>query len=464
MSKGIEKQYPISEENLDKANYLQSLLNEAMRLKLLSTEEIEGLRIQLAQMLAMETSSYTQGDSSSLKVETAQEIMMSIIYTLDFYLKSLPNTDECLASLKSMKIMEIYAKGKELIKTAFEQAKKLYELVGKNKISTDNYAYNDTIEALSGFFKDYNPMFAAHDSKVSIDYPLCIDNMDTCGVEYIVTYLKKLYYENEFCRRFPDESIGYLLNGYSNDNKQLLVNIFELILANSLGSALLKRSPKDLKTDKDDCIYLQTYLSSMAPDDYELAIIQASDKIIYELEISNEFLLKYIPQAVKYLSIRIKGLLELNKLSTFFIELKEKIDEADYRFEDGVSMDDELFRKVTENIRDCSKVSHKLEIIWKEVRSFRDLVDVLGADCIFGDEYDEVFSSFNDLELAMLLSEIPSDKFYKDISSNPEDYDLHMSESEKEWQTRLKAFVERLEDVHKEKIIQLRENLHGYFS
>lgn len=464
MSKGIERHCPIREENLDKANYLQSLLNEAVRLKLLSTEEVEGLRIQMAQMLAEKTGSYTQGDSSSLKVETAQEIMISIIYTLDFYLKSLLNTGECVVALKSMKLMDIYSKGKELIKTAVEEAKKLYDLVQKNKISTDNYAYNDTIEALSGFFRDYNPMFAAHDPKVSIDYPLCIDNMDTCGVEYIVTYLKKLHYENEFCRRFPDESIGYLLSGYSNDNKELLVNIFELVLANSLGSVLLKRSSKNLKIDKDDCIYLQTYLSNITPDDYELAITQASDKIIYELEIAKEFLLKYISQAVKNLSVRIKELFELNKLSTIFTELKEKIDEADYRFEDGVRMDDELFRKVTENIRNCSVVSHKLEIIWEEVRSFRDMVDVLGADCIFGDEYYEVFSSFGDLELAMLLSELPSDKFYKDISSNQEDYDLHMSESEKDWQSRFKAFVERLEDGRKVKIIQLRESFHGYFS
>jgi hypothetical protein len=460
MSTGIEKQYPIREENLDKSNYLQSLLAEAVKLKLLSTEEIEDSRLQLAQMLTMETCSYTQGDSSSLKVEAAQGIMMSIIYTMDFYLKSLLNADKCLIALKSMKLMEVYSKGKELIKSEVEKAKKIFDLVQKNKIPTDNYAYNDTIdEALPSFFKDYNLMFAAHDSMVSIDYPLCLDRMDTCGIEYISSYLEKLYFENEFCRRFSPEGIGYLLNGYSNENKESLVNIFELVLANSLGSVLLKRSSKDLKIDKDDCLYLQGHLGSMTLSDYESAISLSTDKIIYELEIENEFLLQYISQTVKNISARIKELLQLNKLSTVFIELKEKIDEADYRFEDGDRMDDEYFRKVTEDIRNCSCVSDKLEIVWKEVHSFRDLVDILGADCIFEDEYTDIFSSFGDLELAMLLSELPSNRFYDNVSSYYQDYDLHLSESEKEWHTRLSDFVESLEDGHKKRIIQIQEKL-----
>ncbi|KNY29351.1 DUF6179 domain-containing protein [Pseudobacteroides cellulosolvens] len=459
MSTGIEKQYSIRKENLDKSNYLQSLLNEAVRLKLLTMDEITGIRLQLADVLTTETRSYTQGDSSSVTVETAQSLMMSIIYTIDFYLKNLPNTDECLYAIKSTKLMAVYSKGKELIRIEIEKTKELFHLVQKNKISTDNIAYNDTIESLASFFKDYNPMFAAHDSVVSIDYPLCIDRMDTCGIEYISSYLQKLYCENEFCRRFSKESIVYLLNGYSKENKELLINIFEIVLANSLGSVLLKRSSKDLRIDGNDCLYLQRTLSCMCPIDYESEISSSADKIIRELEIENEFLTKYIYETINDMSARIRKLLQLNKLSTIFIQMKEKNEASDFRFEDGNKMDDELFRKVTEEIRSCRNVSDKLKIIWQEVHSFVDLVDILGADCIFENEYTEIFSSFGDLELAMLLKELPSNKIPDYRYINSRDFDLHLSESEKEWQTALTAYIKNLDNTQMKKIIQMSDKL-----
>ena len=459
MSTGIEKQYSIREENLDKSNYLQSLLNEAVRLKLLTMEEITSIRTQLADILTIETRSYTQGDSSSVTVETAQSLMLSIIYTIDFYLKNLPNTDECLYAIKSTKLMDVYSKGKELIKIEIEKTRELFHLVQKSKISIDNIAYNDTIESLAGFFKDYNPMFAAHDSVVSIDYPLCIDRMDTCGIEYISSYLQKLYCENEFCRRFSKESIFYLLNGYSKENKELLINIFELVLANSLGSVLLKRSAKDLRINENDCLYLQRTLLSMSSDDYESEISSSADKIIRELEIENEFLIKYIYEAINGMSARIKKLLQLNKLSTIFIQMKEKNDSSDFRFEDGNKMDDELFRKVSEEIRSCRNVSDKLKIIWQEVHSFVDLMDILGANCIFENEYNEIFSSLGDLELAMLLKELPSNKIPDYRYLNNRDFDLHLSESEKEWQTALAAYMKSLDSTWVKKIIQMSEKL-----
>jgi len=314
MSSGIEKYYSINKDNLDKSNYLQSLLSEAVRLNLLNAEQIHNIRLQLADMITTETRSYTQGDSSSVTVETAQSLMMSIIYTLDFYLKSLPSTDKCLDAIKSMKLMDIYSKGKELIKNEIEKTKRLLALIQKNKISTDNIAYNDTIESLNEFPKKYNPMFAAHDSVVSIDYPLCIDRMDTCGVEYISIYLEKLYWENEFCRKFSPKSIAKLLNGYSNESNELLINIFKLVLANSLGSVLLKRSARDLKIDNDDCQSLQHSLINMSLKDYESEIRSSVVKIIDELEIESEFLTKYIFETVDSISERIKELLKLNKL------------------------------------------------------------------------------------------------------------------------------------------------------
>lgn len=221
-------------------------MNESIRLKILSSNEIENIRMQLAQLFAEQANKYTQGDSCSIAVDKAQSLMLSIIYTIDYYLKSLENTDVCIIHIKTKKLKELHVKGKELIRSEFEKSKKLFDLVQKNRIKTENYAYNETIdEGLPSFFKEYELEFLSHESMASIDYPLCIDKMDTCSIEYIISYLEKLYWENEFCSRFYSNDISSLLRGYSYDNKEQLVNIFELVLSNSLGSIMLKRSAQD---------------------------------------------------------------------------------------------------------------------------------------------------------------------------------------------------------------------------
>ncbi|MBU3183058.1 DUF6179 domain-containing protein [Clostridium psychrophilum] len=82
----IEKQYLIKKEKLNQKCYLQSILEEAYRLKLLTDSELENIQMQSIQLLAKQTERYTSGDSSSVKVETAESILQSIFYGIGVYL------------------------------------------------------------------------------------------------------------------------------------------------------------------------------------------------------------------------------------------------------------------------------------------------------------------------------------------------------------------------------------------
>ena len=67
--------------------------------------------------------------------------------------------------------------------------------------------------------------------KITADYPLynnLIGKLD--GVEFIKEYLNSLYLENLFCKKFSEDKIKYLLYGYSHDYKELIINIFEIVL------------------------------------------------------------------------------------------------------------------------------------------------------------------------------------------------------------------------------------------
>lgn len=45
------------------------------------------------------------------------------------------------------------------------------------------------------------------------------------------------------------------------------------------------------------------------------------------------------------------------------------------------------FKKLTEEIRECSLVEDKILLIKNNIKSLEDLVDMLNADCLFGYEY-----------------------------------------------------------------------------
>jgi len=84
-----------------------------------------------------------------------------------------------------------------------------------------------------------------------------------------------------------------------------------------------------------------------------------------------------------------------------------------------------------------------LKIIWQEVHSFIDLVDILGEDCIFENEYSEIFSSLGNMELAMLLK----------------DFDLHLLESEKEWHSAFTAYLNSINSARMKEIIEISNRL-----
>jgi hypothetical protein len=65
-------------------------------------------------------------------------------------------------------------------------------------------------------------------------------------------------------------------------------------------------------------------------------------------------------------------------------------------------MDDEALRRLIDEIQDCRYLSDKIAIIKGQIHSVRDLIEVLNV-CLWGNEYTELFCSFSDLEIAVLL-------------------------------------------------------------
>lgn len=447
----LEKQPRIDRKNLDESDYFQSVLQESYRLNLLSVAEYENIQVQSIQLLAKQVQRYTGGESSSLRVETAQNIMQSIYYIIGIYLKSFPDAEKCLAVLKQKPLRELHQHGKMIIAEQLKIAKQLLIKIQCDGFITDNQAYNDTIQdGIPPFFSDYDAQFAAHDTPASIDYPLCNDKINLVGIEYVLNYLETLCLENKFLNLFSIHAIYRLLQGFNNHYKDLLINIFELVLTNALACVWVNKNSVQLNIEPVEREYLKEKLLKLSSVELTNHLHKALVQLCEELDISDHLLQKHMTEIIPDLSARLKNSLENNSLESIFISFKEHQLQP-VLFQEGTKMDDKLFRSIVEEIKDCRYVSDKITIIQTEIHSISDLSDILGGYCIFNDEFRAIFESLGDMELALLLKMLPTD--------NTIDPDIHFTENEKDWHDRLNTFLDQLDLNRQKRIRKLVETI-----
>ena len=238
----------IKRENLDERNYFKSLIENAYNNQILTDDDMINLQAQLLQLLDERIYRYNGNDSSSIRKEIMEDISNSNIYTISIYLKIFRNPDEAIQSIKKQGLMTAYQEGRKKIDKMLNIIRVMHIKVKRNKLNIGNDTYDETIiGGIQGFLKIYNPDFKAQDMKITADYPLynnLIGKLD--GFEFIKEYLNSIYLENTFCKKFSEEKIEHLLYGYSHDYQELIINIFEIVLLETLACKLVKRNIQDL--------------------------------------------------------------------------------------------------------------------------------------------------------------------------------------------------------------------------
>jgi hypothetical protein len=432
--------------SLNKEHYLQSLLQVLYSNSLLGINDLERIQLQLINTLTETVGYYTKDKSSSVKEETGIQILSSIYYTIGLFLKNQLNIKEAINAIQTEEIKYLFTQGEMILKNKVIECKRLYEIVQGTKLKVENQAYTDTLDyGILLFFEKYDIRFASHETPGAIDYPLAISEQDLVGIEYMEDYLNKVLLENKFCAFFEDKEIEALLRGYSKDSNQTLINIYKLALTNYIGCTLVGKVGKSLDISENDRIYLKSILENLSQVELKNLLDIAEEKICYQLCIEDENIIGYISRTISMIAQEIRIHAEMNTLKNLFITLRWS-EKQKFKFEDGKSLKNIAFRQITEEIRGCSEVESKIEIIREELHSLRDLMDVFSADCIFDDEFTDIFKTLSDFEIALLMKHISNETGWGT------DYG---TESEKEWQEKFKKYFEALNDKKKMEIIRI---------
>jgi len=455
----IDKITPLSRHAFNPNHYTLELINEASRLGLIDQKSLNNFQTQIMSLLTDLIIKYTKGESTSIKVETAQRILGSILYVIDTHISSFENPEDAIELINAGEIKMIYKDGLDLVLAFQKETETLYQEIKNNKLDIPIKAYQSTIDdALPGFFKIYDAHFQAQDTMAGIDYPLLFDEPDLQGIVYIKQYLEKLSLETQFCRLFPIEDIGRVLLDYGRvyclDYRDALINIFEIILTNCIFSVLSSNQARQPVITPYKYELLCDRLNGLDHPQCLTLVSDAIETLISDLCIDQAQLKNYMRDYVAVLMPRLMNALNHNSLANVVIVAVEKDVELDIVFDEGSIMDDESFRALVDQIIECEDGAEKAAIIASGVRSLGDFIDVLEADCLFDDEFSCLFNTLGDMELS-ILARIA---FIEDLRSDPTAFSLQNITNEGleiEWQIELAKFFPGLDSYRLQSIDHL---------
>lgn len=336
----IEKISKINAQNIDAANYFMSLVSEAVDAGITAESETVYMQSQISDILADLIWQYNAGASTSVKTQTAADLVESVIFALDFFCISAVKADDsvlsyenCVEMLREKAgIKNCYAKGLENIAPAFNHAQNLYNKLLANKLNIGIASYNAVVnKSLASVLKKYDVRFFPHKTSLPIpfDYPLALSEEINKykGILYVNGYLRYLLLENEFCTLFDLKDIQRLLKLYANDNgfivSELMENIFEKVFANILFSMLANSENVSLSVRREQYnkIAENFYDNGICRDEtsVESLICKYVQKLIINLKIENPELQKYIFKYQKKFAKNILPAIQQNYLHNLII-------------------------------------------------------------------------------------------------------------------------------------------------
>lgn len=395
--------------------------------KNISEEDKMLIEFKIWNFLGKHTERYTMGDSTSVPIEIAEELLNSICFSLGLELRELMNAKELLMEED---ISDLLKASWSKIASLMESGKKLLEEVRKSSSNIENISYKDTLNEIDKFFKKYDYRFFAHKIDCSIDYQLSNAISEKLqGIEYINEYLKALLIENQFCICFDKDNIIYILNSYCSDYKELLINIFEPILTNAIGLDILG---VDILTLEISALQRETLLGifrNLSKTEILVKLESSSKNVCDILGIVDNEKIEYIQKTAVNIYPRIEVGLSTGNIDNIFLSFKYEEELKESEFIDNDTMDNERLRNLINEINDCRFISDKIAMVKEEVNSLSDLVEVLNL-CFWEDEALELFKTLSKEELYII-------KHYLDNK-----YEAYSSDSE--WEIKFMNYIRGL--------------------
>lgn len=407
----LDTLHPIKIELLDPRDYVQSLVTQAQSCGLLTVMDISKLQNSLLMILAEQIDKWSKGDHTSIPIEKAQDIMTSMLCVIGMQLKMYQTPYEAIAILKIEPLNVLFEKGLKLVRRRMSYTRHMQKRIVENLLNTCNVFYRSTIvDGINGFFKLYQPEFAAHEIHITADYPTFMGRPNVDGIAFIEQYLCWMEAENTFCIRFASQDIHHLLCGLTQNYHRVPMNIFEPVLLSALGLIISNRSPKRLNLTKENVNDLHTYFSNMTIADIQMRMKNAFICLCKKIKLPQKSR-QYVDGCLPKLAVILHNAVSMHTLDKVFLVPYFPEHEPKIKLSYGEQMEDRKYQNVVEKVLQADNGEEKIELILSEVHSVADLLDIVSDVELYAEDFDLLISRLPLRTFVSLLVQYPNDDF-----------------------------------------------------
>lgn len=359
----------------------------------LPPEPEQATQAELFALLARQTVLYTAGDSSSVPVEVAEELMRSIVFTLSLG----GNAGGAAARL---------AAGQHALALLMEDCDRLLRGLAAAPPPRTNQAYRDTLASMTGYRKRYDRLFFAHVVPADIDYPLAwAVEEQVQGICYLKEYLRRMALENRLLRLFGAAETEALLAGCGPDPDAMSLNLYEPVAAAALALTLLHEDPAPLHVTDEGRAALLRRFTAYDGGALNHALAAAADTLADRCALNEPDDRAYLRRAALALAPRINAALSAGRLDGVFPSPLCDAPKLSPVWVDGAPMPDEALRGLIAALGECRFLSDKAALVTRSVHALRDLTEVLDL-CFWGEECDALFDWYGPHACLALLQAV----------------------------------------------------------
>lgn len=149
----LDNTHQIDSTLLDGNHYFTSLLAQGVCCDLLEDRDIEQIQRNSIVLFADQTEKHTRGQSSSIRIEKAKDLLGSVFYSIGVALKGYSSPDDAIRALKIESQEALHQIGQKKILQKLQMARLLHRCIQNNLFETENVFYRSAVvDGINGFF------------------------------------------------------------------------------------------------------------------------------------------------------------------------------------------------------------------------------------------------------------------------------------------------------------------------
>ena len=375
----IAKPSKIDPTRIDPRHYFESLVQQAAQCGLLAEREIHRIQIQLTVLAANLADTMLRGATASIRAETAQMLLDSIMFTIGAGLKALDSADAAAARIGAQPVQVLFEEGLQRVQELCAVARKLQKKILGALFETPNHFYRGTIaDGINGFFKLYKPQFAAQEIHITADYPVFTGRPDADGIEFIYAYLRAIACENAFLLHFSPANVHHLMLGVSQDYASCPVNLFEPVLLSALGLILVGKPPRGLNPEAADLRRLQVMLTGLGAHEIAGKLTGAIEQLQTRFTFGAQTM-QYIRMCVPKLAHNVFLSIQLHAIEKCFVIPAVSDAQMEIISDFSERMADADFRKMMNELQWMEDSDQIIHTLIDRVRSADDMIDAISV-------------------------------------------------------------------------------------